>query len=140
MRRKESRHVSDNNERVNDDGGGVVGLGLAFELQPVLPWIPFTVRERLMLWLGGAGLHRRGGHLLAADRVTYDLGGIWGLGVDAEPALNLHRTVNSLDTDFPFAVLGLFGGLPWLLIYIALFVGFAVVLTFELWRLNPAAG
>ena len=37
-------------------------------------------------------------------------------------------TVNSLDTDFPFAVLGLFGGLPWLLIYIALFVGFAVVL------------
>jgi cell division protein FtsI/penicillin-binding protein 2/cell division protein FtsW (lipid II flippase) len=109
-------------------GTGLLGLGLAFELQPVLPWIPFTVRERVMLWLGGAGLHRRGGHLLAADRVTYDLGGFWGLGIDAEPSLNLHRTVNSLDTDFPFAVLGLFGGLPWLLVYIGLFVGFAVIL------------
>ncbi|MCB9730253.1 MAG: hypothetical protein H6744_18280 [Deltaproteobacteria bacterium] len=107
---------------------GAVGLGLAFELQPVLPWIPFTVRERVLLWLGGAGFFRRGGHLLAADRVTYDLGGVWGLGVQTRTSLDLHRTVNSLDTDFPLAVVGLFGGLPWLVCYVTLFVGFAVVL------------
>ncbi|MEZ4268480.1 MAG: penicillin-binding transpeptidase domain-containing protein [Myxococcota bacterium] len=109
-------------------GFAAVGLGLAFELQPVLPWIPFTVRERVLLWMGGAGFFRRGGHLLAADRVTYDLGGIWGLGVQTPTSLDLHRTVNSLDTDFPLAVVGLFGGMPWLVTYVGLFVGFAVVL------------
>jgi cell division protein FtsI/penicillin-binding protein 2 len=130
---------------------GAIGLGLAFELQPVLPWIPFTVRERVLLWLGGAGFFRRGGHLLAADHVTYDLGGIWGLGVQTPTTLDLHRTVNSLDTDFPLAVVGLFGGLPWLVTYVALFVGFAVVL-FDIarrqgrrgsmagWRLPAMAG
>ncbi len=109
-------------------GFAAVGLGLAFELQPVLPWIPFTIRERVLLWLGGAGFFRRGGHLLAADRVTYDLGGVWGLGIQTRTSLDLHRTVNSLDTDFPLAVVGLFGGMPWLLTYVALFVGFTVVL------------
>lgn len=107
---------------------GAVALGLAFELQPVLPWIPFTVRERVLLWLGGAGFVQRGGHLLIADRVTYDVGGFWGLGFDQGPGFQLQGTVNAVDTDFPLSVLGLHGGFPWLVIYIALFVAFAVLL------------
>ncbi len=107
---------------------GLLAVAIAFELQPVLPWIPFTVRERILLWLGAASFVRRGGHLLMADRVTYDVGGFWGIGVDTEAHLDLHNMVNSLDTDFPLAVVGLFGGMPWLVSFIVLFVALALLL------------
>ncbi len=107
---------------------GVVGLGLAFELQPLMPIIPFTVRERILMWLGGAPLARRGGHLLIADRVTYDVGGYHGVGIHSTLGFEPVQVVNSLDTDFPLATLGLYGGFPWLLAYVVLFVLLTVLL------------
>lgn len=109
-------------------GLGTLAIGLAVELQPMLPWIPFTVRERFMLWMGGAGYARRGGHLLIADQVTFDTGGYWGIGVDRLPDFVPHQVVNSLDTDLPLAAVGLYGGLPWLIAYILLFIALGVLL------------
>lgn len=109
-------------------GTGVVAVGLAFELQPILPAIPFTVRERILMWMGGASLARRGGHLLIADRVTYDVGGFHGVGLHTTLGFEPMKVVNSLDTDFPLAALGLYGGFPWLLAYVLLFVALALLL------------
>jgi len=109
---------------------GVIGslaLGLAYHLAPFFDFIPFTVRERIHLWLGGADMLQRGGHLVAARFVTFDVGGFWGIGIHQTPGLNLGRSIAALDTDFPLAIAGLYGGVVLLGIYIAHFTAFGLL-------------
>ena len=117
-------------------GLAAAGVALAYHLAPVIHAIPFTFRERLHLWLGGADLVRRGGHLVAASHVTYDVGGFWGIGIHSTPGLNLPRTVVALDTDFPLAIVGLYGGMILLAAYVALFVCFGLLLLDTVRRLG----
>lgn len=119
-------------------GGGLAaaGVALAYHLAPIFEVIPFTFRERLHLWLGGADLVRRGGHLVSASHVTYDVGGFWGIGIHSTPGLNLPRTVVALDTDFPLAIVGLYGGMILLAVYVALFVCLGVLLLDTVRRLG----
>ena len=76
---------------------------------------------------------------MIADRVTYDVGGFHGLGIHTELGFEPMRVVNSLDTDFPLAAMGLFGGFPWLITYLLLFVVFAVLL-YDLARRQARVG
>ncbi|MBH24210.1 MAG: hypothetical protein CMH57_07100 [Myxococcales bacterium] len=103
-------------------GGALAAAGVvaAYQLAPIYSFIPFTFRERIHLWLGGAELLQRGGHLLTASHITYGLGGFWGLGVHDTPRLNLTRMVIAIHTDFPLTVLGLYGGALLLAVYTAL--------------------
>ena len=119
-------------------GGGLAAAGIAFayHLAPVMSAIPFTFRERIQLWLGGADLVRRGGHLVAANYVTYDLGGFWGIGIHQTPGLNLPRTIVALDTDFPLTILGLYGGMILLSVYVILFVCLSLLLLNTIRRLG----
>lgn len=117
-------------------GLAAAGVALAYHLAPVIAAIPFTFRERIHLWLGGADLVRRGGHLVAASHVTYDVGGFWGIGIHSTPGLNLPRTVVALDTDFPLAIVGLYGGMILLAVYVALFVCFGLLLLDTVRRLG----
>lgn len=117
-------------------GLAAAGVALAYHLAPVIEAIPFTFRERLHLWLGGADLVRRGGHLVAASHVTYDVGGFWGIGIHSTPGLNLPRTVVALDTDFPLAIVGLYGGMILLAAYVAMFVCLGVLMLDTVRRLG----
>jgi len=103
------------------------GVVAAYQLAPVFSFIPFTFRERIHLWLGGAELLQRGGHLVTATWVNYGLGGFWGLGIDQLPGLNLTRMVIAIHTDFPLIVLGLFGGFTLLSVYIVGFTALAIL-------------
>ncbi len=111
-------------------GGGLAfgGILLAYQLAPVISAIPFTFRERIHLWLGGAELLQRGGHLVTASYVCFRVGGFWGIGLHQTPDLNLPRLVVALHTDFPLVMLGLYGGLLLLTIFVAFFVCFSLLL------------
>ncbi len=117
-------------------GLGAAALAVAYQLAPIISAIPFTVRERVHLWLGGAELLQRGGHLVTASYVGFKVGGFWGLGIHNSPDLNLPRLVIALHTDFPLVVLGLFGGWGMLALYIAFFTALAVLLLHTFRTLN----
>lgn len=112
------------------------GVVAAYQLAPVFSFIPFTFRERIHLWLGGAELLQRGGHIVTATWVNYGLGGFWGLGIDEVPGINLTRMVIAIHTDFPLIVLGLFGGFTLLSVYVVGFTALAVLLLDTIRSLN----
>lgn len=106
---------------------GVLGVLVAYRLAPVVEAIPYTFHERIHLWLGGAELMRRGGSIVAANHITYDLGGFWGIGIHRTPGLDLHGQLGALDTDFPMTVVGLYGGHILLTTFVVLFVSLALL-------------
>ncbi|MEL6180565.1 MAG: hypothetical protein AAFS10_16515, partial [Myxococcota bacterium] len=114
----------------------IAGIIAAYQLAPFYSVIPFTFRERLHLWLGGAELLQRGGHLLTASHITYGLGGFWGLGIHDTPRLNLTRMVIAIHTDFPLTVLGLYGGAILLSIYVVFLTSAALLMLDTIGNLN----
>ncbi|MDX9722453.1 MAG: penicillin-binding transpeptidase domain-containing protein [Myxococcota bacterium] len=117
-------------------GIGMAAVALAYVFAPTVEAVPYTFRERIQLWLGGAEMMYRGGSLVASSHITYDLGGFWGIGVHQAPGLNLHSLLVALDTDFPLTTLGLSGG--WLLLsaFVVFFSSFAIAMLVVIRRMS----
>ncbi|OIP35358.1 MAG: hypothetical protein AUK47_16770 [Deltaproteobacteria bacterium CG2_30_63_29] len=120
-------------------GGAVLatlGVALAYQLAPVTDLVPYTFHERIQLWLGGAEIMHRGGSLVAASHITFDLGGFWGIGIHRAPGLDLQRLMVALDTDFPLTLLGLSGGMVLLGAFVAVFTSMSILLLDSVRRLD----